>query len=144
MNSKEIAPNILRWMSEAERARYAPRVTTGTSEPSLEPRKDSGEPEKLEQGKFAKWLKEQWQAGRLEYFWQRTDKRATGKAGTPDFIVALPCGKTYWIEFKAPGGTLSPVQSATLKNLAILDHRTALCHSSAEAIALVARMLDIV
>jgi VRR-NUC domain-containing protein len=141
MNSKEIAPNILRWMSEAERARYAPVVTAA---PKAFGGKDSGESEKLEQGKFAKWLKEQWQAGRLEYFWQRTDKRATGKAGTPDFIVAVPKGKTLWIEFKAPGGTLSPVQSATLKNLAILDHRTALCHSSAEAIALVARALDVV
>jgi hypothetical protein len=130
-----LPPNILRCMSQSDRARYLP------DQPSSD---DSIGSEALEQGKFAKYLKEQWQAGRLEYFWQRLDKRATGKPGTPDFIVALPGGKTHWIEFKSPTGSLSPAQSATLKNLAILDHRTALCHSSAEAIALVARALDIV
>jgi hypothetical protein len=98
--------------------------------------------EAVEQGKFAKWLKQEWEAGALEYFWQRTDKKATGKPGTPDFIVALPGGKTLWIEFKSPIGLLSPVQSATLKNLAILGYRTFIAHSGAEAIALVARALD--
>jgi VRR-NUC domain-containing protein len=115
-------------MSPEDRARYSPEETIGS--------------EALEQGKFAKYLKEQWQAGRLEYFWQRLDKRATGKPGTPDFIVALPGGKTHWIEFKSAEGTLSPVQSATLKNLVILGHSTFIAHSGAQAIALVARALD--
>jgi hypothetical protein len=128
-----LPPNIARLMSAEDRARYFPSV----SEKSIGS-------EAVEQGKFAKWLKTQWEAGALEYFWQRLDKRATGKAGTPDFIVALPDGKTLWIEFKSAEGTLSVPQAATFKNLARLGHRTSICHSGAESIALVARALDIV
>jgi hypothetical protein len=115
-------------MSEADRARYLP----GQPLPD-----DSIGSEAVEQGKFAKWLKEQWQAGRLEYFWQRLDKRATGKPGTPDFIVALPEAKTLWIELKSAEGALSVPQAATLKNLARLGYSASVCHSGAEAIRLV-------
>jgi VRR-NUC domain-containing protein len=122
--------HILKLMSSADRARYFPEESVG--------------PEAAEQGKFARWLKAQWELGRLEYFWQRVDKKASGKPGTPDFIVALPNGKVHWIEFKSADGTLSVPQAATLKNLARLGHSTSICHSGTEAIALVARTLDIV
>jgi hypothetical protein len=119
-------------MSAEDRARYCPETVS----------EDSIGSEAVEQGKFARWLKEQWQAGHLEYFWQRLDKRATGKPGTPDFIVALPEGKTLWIEFKSADGVLSVPQAATFKNLARLGYRTSICHSGDEAIALAARALD--
>ena len=118
-----LPPNIVRLMSAEDRARYLPDEAIGS--------------EAVEQGKFAKWLKEQWEAGALEYFWQRLDKRATGKAGTPDFIVALPDAKTLWIELKSAEGTLSPVQAATLKNLVRLGYSAFIAHSGAEAIRLV-------
>jgi hypothetical protein len=120
-------------MSAEDRARYFPESSD-----------DSTGSEAVEQGKFAKWLKEQWSVGVLEYFWQRLDKRATGKPGTPDFIVALPGGKTLWIELKSADGTLSVPQAATFKNLARLGYSTSICHSGSQAIALVARALDIV
>jgi hypothetical protein len=120
-------------MSAEDRARYLPPVS-----------QESIGSEALEQGKFARWLKEQWSAGRLEYFWQRLDKRATGKPGTPDFIVALPEAKTLWIELKSADGVLSVPQAATLKNLARLSHSAFIAHSGAQAIALVARALDAV
>jgi hypothetical protein len=113
-------------MSAEDRARYFPESCD-----------DSIGSEAVEQGKFAKWLKAQWEAGTLEYFWQRLDKRATGKLGTPDFIVALPEAKTLWIEFKSADGALSVPQAATFKNLARLGYRTSICHSGAEAIRLV-------
>ena len=120
-----LPPNIVRCMSAADRARYSPELPD-----------DSIGSEAIEQGKFAKWLKTQWEAGALEYFWQRLDRKATGKPGTPDFIVALPEGKTLWIEMKC-GTELSPPQAVTLRLLAKLGHTTTVCNSVREAVKFV-------
>jgi hypothetical protein len=121
-----LPPNILRCMSAEDRARYLPPVS-----------QESIGSEAVEQGKFARWLKEQWSAGRLEYDWDATHKKRTGKPGWPDFTVALPDGKTLWIELKSADGTLSVPQAATFKNLARLGHSAFIAHSGAEAIRLV-------
>jgi hypothetical protein len=120
--------HLARLMSPADRARYFPESV---------PQEPAVGPEPIEQGKFARWLYAQWEAGALEYFWQRLDKRATGKPGTPDFIIALPRAKTLWIEFKASGGHLSIPQAATFKNLARLGHSPFIAYSSAQAIRIV-------
>jgi hypothetical protein len=120
-----LAPHLLRLMNPKDRVCYGVEAI-GT------------EPE--EQGKFARWLKEQWTAGRLEYNWDATHKKRTGKPGWPDFTVALHGGKTLLIEFKV-NIDLSPPQAATLKNLLRLGHRAEVCHSAAEAIGFVERQI---
>ena len=97
-----------------------------------------------EQGLFANWLKLQKEKGLLEYVWHRTDKRSTATVGTPDFIVALPSGKTLWIEMKSEGNQPTVEQTQTLENLARLAHSASICHSAADAIALVPQSLSFV
>jgi hypothetical protein len=120
MKVPSIPPNIARWMSPEDRAKYELDEPIGS--------------EAVEQGKFAKWLKDQWELGRLEYFWQRLDKKATGKPGTPDFVIALPKSESVWIEFKSVDGELSPPQAATKKNLNRLGHTFYLAFCAREAI----------
>jgi len=118
-----IPPNIARLMSQEDREKYVAGQAVG--------------PEPVEQGKFAKYLKDQWKSGRLEYDWQRTDKRATARRGRPDFFIFLSGPTTLAIELKGPDGVLSVEQAAFLKNLARLAHRTFIAHSAAQAIRFV-------
>jgi hypothetical protein len=127
MKAGLIPPHIARLMNPEDRAKYLPGEAVGT--------------EPAEQAKFAKYLKEQWAKGRLEYDWQRTDKRATARRGRPDFFVFLPAPQTLAIELKSAEGSLTPQQSAFLKNLAILGHATFIARSAAEAIRFVERSL---
>jgi hypothetical protein len=83
-------------MSAEDRAKYAPAETIGS--------------EALEQGKFAKYLKNKQAQGKLIYFWQRTDRKATGTPGWPDFTIRTAGAKWLLIEFKSPQGELSPPQ----------------------------------
>ncbi len=62
----------------------------------------------------------------------RMDKRTTTQLGMPDFIVAAPDGKTYWIEAKRKGNKLSKEQNITRHCLLALDHIHATVYSMEE------------
>jgi hypothetical protein len=49
------------------------------------------------------------------YVHSRMDKRTTVHVGTPDFIIALPGGRTLWIECKRKDGKLTEKQHGTLR-----------------------------
>lgn len=71
-----------------------------------------GEEKKL-QGLIANYLN----LHGIWFTWQRTDKRATSKVGTPDFVCCLPNGMFLAIEAKAKGGTLSREQAQELSKI---------------------------
>jgi hypothetical protein len=72
--------------------------------------------ERQEQAEFAKWLSRQQSMSELIYFWQRTDKRATGTVGWPDFTIGR-AGQTCYLEFKVTGGLLSEAQKECIERL---------------------------
>lgn len=49
-------------------------------------------------------------------------KTAGGHTGMPDRIVILPEGRIVFVEMKAPGGVLSPIQAVTIDRLQQLGH----------------------
>ena len=51
------------------------------------------------------------------FTWQRTDKRATSRVGTPDFLCVKPGGTFLAVEAKASGGTLSREQAVALSEI---------------------------
>jgi len=52
----------------------------------------------------------------------RMDRPSTSGVGSPDFVVALPSGKTIWVEAKTAKGKLSLEQNAWLAALRKLGH----------------------
>ena len=54
----------------------------------------------------------------------RMDRATTQSKGVPDFIIALPEGKTIWIECKSKSGKKSPEQMAFDYHLRKLEHRS--------------------
>lgn len=68
------------------------------------------------------------------YAHSRTDQPSTVAEGLPDFIVALPAGRTFWIECKAKGGKLTPAQLGWKLKLEMLGQNYALVHSLDEFI----------
>jgi hypothetical protein len=128
-----VTQDIARLMSPEDRAALGP-VAQLNSEAGSTPRHRS---EIAEQKIFAAWLKIQQQNGRLWSTWQRTNRPTSGKVGQPDFIIALPGAKSLWLEFKAPGNSLSKEQQSTLALLGALDHRAVVVYAADEAIRLV-------
>lgn len=59
----------------------------------------------------------------------RMDVPQTAGVGTPDFVVALPGGRTVWVEAKAAGGKLRPEQAAWLAALQAKGHTAAVVRS---------------
>lgn len=55
-----------------------------------------------------------------------------GSAGVPDRIAILPGGHTVFVELKAPGGELSPLQKQWLQKLEKLGHQVAVLWSKAD------------
>jgi len=70
----------------------------------------------------------------LYYVHNRMDKPSTATVGAPDFIIALPHGKTLWIEAKSRQGKLRTEQAAAAVWLAKLGHNFRIVRSMAEAI----------
>jgi hypothetical protein len=67
----------------------------------------------------------------------RMDKRATNNTGTTDFILAMPQGRTLWIEAKRKGGKLSPEQTITRHVLRALGHQHYVVWNYADFVSIV-------
>ena len=52
----------------------------------------------------------------------RMDRATTNAVGVPDFIIALPEGRTIWIEAKSKKGKLTPAQNGVRIALSSLGH----------------------
>jgi hypothetical protein len=66
--------------------------------------------EREEQAKLAAWLSNQKRAGRLQYDWSATHRKATRRAGMPDFSVWAN-GSALLGEMKRRGSKLRPDQA---------------------------------
>lgn len=67
----------------------------------------------------------------------RMDRPSTCEVGTPDFAIAMPNGRTVWIEAKAGKGKLTLQQRAWLTALNALGHTTAVVRSMDEFLSVV-------
>lgn len=61
-------------------------------------------------------------------------KKTRVSIGRPDIIIALPGGKTAWVEVKMPKGLLSAEQATYLGRLGVLGHNIIVPTSAKEAI----------
>ena len=59
---------------------------------------------------------------------------AMGTRGWPDYLVLMKSGRSFWIEFKAPGKHLTPLQDQRREALMELGHWVYVCHSKQEAL----------
>ena len=59
---------------------------------------------------------------------------AMGVRGWPDYLILLPGGRSFWIEFKVPGKDPTPLQWQRIDALTELGHSVHVCHSKNEAI----------
>lgn len=64
----------------------------------------------------------------------RMDRPATCGVGTPDFAIALPNGRTVWIEAKSKTGKLSREQAAWIAALRRHGHAAEVVRSMSEFI----------
>ena len=71
-------------------------------------------------------------ARRIYFVHSRMDKAATNGIGTTDFIIALPGGKTLWVEAKTAKGKLSREQSGVALLLKIARHHHTVVRSMPE------------
>jgi hypothetical protein len=60
------------------------------------------------------------------------DVPQTAGIGTPDFVVALPGGRTVWVECKTAKGKLTQPQAAWIAALNKVGHRAVVVRSMAE------------
>lgn len=120
--------NILRLMNPADRPKGPAGWTAAESGARYVQRT-----ERQEQAEFAKWLSRQQSMGELIYFWQRTDKRATGTPGWPDFSV-YSAGQSFFLELKVEGGLLSDAQKECLDWLLGHEFKVAIPPTADEAI----------
>lgn len=73
-------------------------------------------PESMLQEKIEKYLHE------CGYYFFHDRSRGKNHAGHPDLVIALPGGKTIWIELKSKHGRLSSEQSRTRQKLLFHGH----------------------
>jgi hypothetical protein len=59
-------------------------------------------------------------------------KLQTGITGDPDRLFLLPGGRCWLVEFKVPGGLLSPRQKYRHSELAHFGHRVTVVYSTQE------------
>lgn len=63
----------------------------------------------------------------------RMDRRSTVAVGAPDFVVAMPGGRTVWIECKSAKGKPTTAQLASVTWLLRLGHIVHIVRSKKEA-----------
>jgi hypothetical protein len=69
---------------------------------------------------------------RWKYLHSRMDKRPTQDVGVPDFVIALPQGRTLYVEAKRPGEKVSTAQRDWHKEMAKLGHVVYVVHDMKE------------
>lgn len=74
------------------------------------------------------------------YIHSRMDRRSTVQVGAPDFVIALPGGKTVWLECKRKGGKVTTSQQGTLLQLKLLGHIASVVYSLEEVKAALLKM----
>lgn len=73
------------------------------------------------------------------YEHNRMDRKTTGALGETDFTIALPGGRTAWIECKAKSKKTTKEQTETIHNLQKLGHTAGVVYSMQEFEELIAR-----
>lgn len=73
----------------------------------------------------------------LCFIHSRMDRASTIQVGAPDFVIALPAGRTLWIECKSAKGVLRHCQAAFLATLRSLGHQAHVVRSLDEFLTLV-------
>lgn len=66
------------------------------------------------------------------YVHSRCDRKTTTAIGTPDFVIALPSGRTFWCEVKRRKGKRAPAQLGVGMFLEHLGHAYACVYSFPE------------
>ena len=61
-------------------------------------------------------------SSKMDAFAARIAGAPKSNKGSPDLIVALPGGKTAWLETKSPGGKQSPAQADWQRALEAIGH----------------------
>jgi len=130
--SGPLPENLLRCMDAKDRAPLGASGLTAAEAVHKAQRRE----ERKEQGLFALELSRR----ALPYVWRQTCARSTASIGTPDFIFTLR-GVTWWVEFKAPGGKLSPEQVEFGQRLSRQGVQLQVCRSATEAIGLIKKRL---
>ncbi len=74
---------------------------------------------------------------RLYFVHSRMDKRTTTQLGVTDYIIAMPNGKTLWLEVKKRGNKLSQSQAITRHILLASGHWHEVVYSMAEFMKLI-------
>lgn len=72
----------------------------------------------------------------------RMDRPSTCGVGSPDFVVALPAGRTLYVEVKTSTGKLSTEQAAWIRRLQNLGHKTGVVRSLREFVQMAQEVMD--
>ena len=70
----------------------------------------------------------------------RCDRSTTQQKGVPDMLVAMPDGKTLWIEVKVGKNKLTAEQNVTRHVLAALDHKFYVVRSLNEFLTIIGNL----
>ncbi len=71
------------------------------------------------------------------YVHSRMDRATTTALGVPDFIIAAPDGRTFWIEAKSKTGKLKSEQLGALQWLTRFGHRAEVVRSLEELLKVI-------
>jgi len=66
----------------------------------------------------------------------------TGQTGWPDRAIILSGGRILWIEFKRPGGVISPKQQWVHEQLRRFGHRVEVCDDADKIIKIIKTALQ--
>lgn len=72
------------------------------------------------------------------YVWFHDRSRKCNRKGFVDLVVALPGGRTVWIEFKSKGGRLRPEQATERDKLEAMSHKWCLVRSYRQFLGIIA------
>jgi hypothetical protein len=74
----------------------------------------------------------------LRVIHSRMDRASTVAVGAPDFVIAMPRGRTLWIECKSSRGVIRHEQAAWLATLKDFGHQACVIRSLQEFLTLLA------